>query len=131
MYHLVAILGRKCPKIGPCTIPYTLFSFRKKYHTSNTIAEPFFVTGHVPILYNFHLPLVSQERLGQLSSECRGAIESYTRVEAKNVKLNTAVARACHEVIDKECAEEVSGYPSKCCMRAITSRLAKTSAPKK
>ena len=48
-----------------------------------------------------------QNNMEHLRSECLNAVVSYTRIEAQNTRLNTGVARACHDIIDKECADEV------------------------
>ncbi len=49
-----------------------------------------------------------QENFDHLGEECLNAIKSYTEMEAKNVILNPVIAAACHQYIDKFCAEEVS-----------------------
>ena len=42
-----------------------------------------------------------------LEPECKQTVLSYTKVESKNIQLNTAVVMACHTYIDKQCKAEV------------------------
>lgn len=52
-----------------------------------------------------------QENLEELENdwkECHEAVVKYTKVEARNIRLNPLVSAACHDVIDHQCKDEVS-----------------------
>lgn len=49
-----------------------------------------------------------QDHFEALNEECQTSIREYTVLEAKNARLNAKIGRACHEIIDKECGDEVS-----------------------
>ena len=54
-----------------------------------------------------------QDNLEHLREDCLAAVLSYTKVQAQNTRLNMGVARACHDIIDKQCSEEVRWKVSK------------------
>ena len=47
-----------------------------------------------------------QDNLDELDEDCRNTVNDYTRLEAKNTRLNTAVAIACRSIIEDECKGE-------------------------
>ena len=49
--------------------------------------------------------------MDELDEDCRKTVDDYTRLEAKNTRLNTAVGVACRAIIEDECkGEAVSIY---------------------
>ena len=50
--------------------------------------------------------ILFQDNLDKLDEECRNTVNDYTRLEAKNTRLNTAVAVACRDIIEDECKGE-------------------------
>ena len=48
----------------------------------------------------------TQDNLDELDEDCRNTVNDYTRLEAKNTRLNTAVGIACRAIIEDECKGE-------------------------
>ena len=48
-----------------------------------------------------------QDNLDLLGHECKRSVVRQTKIEAKDATLNTKVMRACAEVIEEHCAQEV------------------------
>ena len=44
--------------------------------------------------------------MDELDEDCRKTVDDYTRLEAKNTRLNTAVGVACRAIIEDECKGE-------------------------
>ena len=44
--------------------------------------------------------------MDELDEDCRKTVDDYTRLEAKNTRLNTAVGIACRAIIEDECKGE-------------------------